>query len=366
MSRKLCAAVAAGAIILSCSGRVNEEDKKPAQVQVQAESPQSLKAEDSPKKAQVVAVVAVPKWVPEVNVSQHPAYDGSPCIADDGRVVFESRRSGIPKIFLADEKGDLRQITCNNIPEQNPVMAGDHIVFSSYPKDNAEIYAFSLKDGSMKNISNSPACDFQASLSPDGRNVAFVSTRKRYFQIMVWDGKSSKSLDFDFSVASNPSIADNKAVVFDVLKENGKEVYLIGAEGRAVNISNHPEHDYNAKISKYGNRIVYESTRYGTNSICIYDLALGKLRKIDNGFNPRISARGNVIVYEARTKDNEEVYATRLNDKLEIVAHANVSYNRARDYSPNISPDGKQAAYVSDREENSEVYKVNLENILKN
>ncbi len=378
MSNKKLGAVvgtaAASVILFSCTHKGDEEKVPQEQVQTVAAEAKTGTASSAkivpltakPSEQVEIKTEAMPKmpaWIHERNVSNHAGYDGGPSVSNDGCVAFESDRAGKLEIFVLDPKSNkLIQISKNGTINRSPSIAGDRVIFSSSFEGNADIYSFSLKEGQLRNLSRSKGYNVQPTISGDGEQVAFVSTRNGALQLISGNQKALKGLKLNFA-ALNPSVANDGAIAFE---DTNGEVYMVDRSGLLRNISYHPELDSNPCISANGRRVVFGSLRNNRRSICVYDRDLNKLNIVAEGFNAQISGAGNIVVYEkAAENGKEEIYAVLLNDELDVVKSANLSYNRARDYQPAISADGKQLAFVSNRDGNPEVYKVSLEYLLK-
>ena len=111
----------------------------------------------------------------------------SNCILDDkniiygpisGRQLFQCKGD----IFLADKNGERIQNLTEDLPGQS--FKADwfpdesKIVFSNNSTGNSEIYSFNFASKALINLTNNPAMDEGAGISPDGEKMLFSSGRE--------------------------------------------------------------------------------------------------------------------------------------------------------------------------------------------
>ena len=66
---------------------------------------------------------------------------------------------------------------------------GKRIAFTSSRDGNYEIYLMDAGGGNVRNLTNHPAQDNYAAWSPDGRRLAFISNRDGAYNVYVTDVK---------------------------------------------------------------------------------------------------------------------------------------------------------------------------------
>jgi len=142
-------------------------------------------------------------------------------------VVYTTLRPPNWDIYLVKEPGGKpRKLTDTPALEYNAVFSPDGrwVVFTSERSGNAELYALELeRTSSPVRLTNHPAMDDAASFSPDGDTLTFVSTRDGYADIFV----------MPFSPHDTT------------------------AESRAVNLTKRPGGDFNPAFSPDGRYIAY-------------------------------------------------------------------------------------------------------------
>jgi TolB protein len=96
------------------------------------------------------------------------------------------------------------------------------------------IWLFSAEDGSVRQLTQGAGGDFQPSLSPDGRRVAFFSSRAGSVDVWVvgTDGGRAKRLTPGPAISVNPTFSpDGESIAF-MSDEGGRlEVWVMDADG---------------------------------------------------------------------------------------------------------------------------------------
>lgn len=122
------------------------------------------------------------------NITHTPVDERWPAWSPKGDLVaFVSDRSGTLQIHLMDPDGaNVRQVTyARDFPTgvTRPPMAwspdGATLAFSASTGERFDIHALRLVDGSVRRLTRSDGHDWSPTYSPDGRRIAFVSSRRR-------------------------------------------------------------------------------------------------------------------------------------------------------------------------------------------
>ncbi len=186
------------------------------------------------------------------NLTNHPAQDTFPRWTPDGRILFQSnRRGGQFDLFLMDANGEnLRPLTSGPVDETDAAAAPDGRIAFVAPVPVSEresvpqIFVMAA-DGSnpMQVTFDDRWGSFAPSWSPDGRHIAFYSTRTDgipSLYLMEADG-SSPILLTDFSDPSfypvwSPNgqwIAFHRLMVSEGAEEEGgnRDLWLVSRDG---------------------------------------------------------------------------------------------------------------------------------------
>ena len=160
-----------------------------------------------------------------------------------GKIVFYSRRDGVPEIYKMNSDGsNVTRLTFNEAIDAFPAWSpnGQQIVFYSYRdgERNSEIYVMDADGQNQRRLTHHPGIDGLPDWSPDGSQIAFTSTRNadanQRLNIFVMDangGNVRQVTRMDF--ASRPYWSpDGKRILFGAVTDSGREVYMVDANGR--------------------------------------------------------------------------------------------------------------------------------------
>ncbi len=98
------------------------------------------------------------------------------------QVLFNRYQTPVMTVFIADADGaDARALVPDRGLEYSPSFSpdGQWVVFTAEPDGQADLYRIRPDGTGIERLTEHPAFDDQGALSPDGRTLAFVSTRAR-------------------------------------------------------------------------------------------------------------------------------------------------------------------------------------------
>lgn len=137
-------------------------------------------------------------------LTNHPENDASPTWSPTGsQIAFTSNRSGNPQIYImnADGTGQAEQITreswCDR-PTWSPAPFNE-IAYASRTGAGYDIRIFDFRTRNFKTVTDGIGSNESPTFSPNGRHIAFTSTRAGKEQIFVidQDGKNLRQLTRD-------------------------------------------------------------------------------------------------------------------------------------------------------------------------
>jgi Tol biopolymer transport system component len=215
------------------------------------------------------------------------------------------------------------------------------IAFTWAPSLTVEEIGSIRPDGSMRtDLTNEEGFDAMAAYSPDGRRIAFSSTR------------------------SMPPGFQGSPLLFS-------ELYVMDADGSSVQriTFNEGLTDLQGAWSPDGRRIVIARGPGRTplpsepfvapTDLWIIDLATGRERQLTNSpatyeWYPRWSPDGRRIAFAGALvePDNQDVYTIRVDGR----SLRRLTSNPGLDWQPHYSPNGRSIAFASDRTGNFDVF----------
>ena len=154
-----------------------------------------------------------------------PAIDWDPSWTPEGRILFESYRSGLPNLYLMDPRtGDTTRLTNDIWREAFPVWSSkeNRVVFASNRDGGWDLYSLKPNGTDLKRLTESEGISWRPALSLDGRRVAFESIRGDVSDIALigFDGKPWQWLTQDIHRDSYPNWSpDGKKIVYASQRE---------------------------------------------------------------------------------------------------------------------------------------------------
>ena len=222
----------------------------------------------------------------------------------------------------------------NNNPEEQYI--DPHIIFSSRRWWNYDIYIADIYAASMTHITKNKYIDFNPTISPDSKKLAFISDRDGNREIYVAD------LEW-------------------------LDGYTRWSAKNLLNITKSPENDWTPSFSPIENKIVFSTYFPGNDNYDIFTMNFDGTNR-ENLTNtdsyekfPQFSPDGSFIIYQGWHKGNMEIYFTSLLDKNRINLTRNSLSNDIISHGNSFSPDGQTIVFTSERDGNKEIYRIDIE-----
>jgi TolB protein len=148
-------------------------------------------------------------------------------------------------------------------PTETPLPKPCTIAFDSDRDGNQEIYLMDPDGNNLVNLTNNPGDDFDPAWSPDGSQIAFVSTREnsqgggQFIYVMNADGSGVRQLTLEHGNEWPDWSHDGSRITYT----HGNDIYVINADGsgQPVNLTNSPEKDAQSTWSPDGSKIAWLS-----------------------------------------------------------------------------------------------------------
>src|SRR3989442_10261942 len=245
---------------------------------------------------------------------------------------------------------------------------------SSRSGARGDIYVMNPDGSGAVRLTDSPFLDGQASWSPDGRRIAFMSERDaigveepQNIYGMNADGSAQTRLTFcsnDFCSLSNPSWSpDGRQIAFEQFPGF---IWVMNADGSAATrLTDGSTLERDPSWSPDGREIAFTGVD-GDREIYVMNADGSAPRKLtNNSFRdaaPSWSPDGSKIAFESDRDGNTEIYVMNADGS----SQTRLTNNPASDTWPTWSPDGRQIAFASDRDgsspfENFEIYVMNAD-----
>lgn len=266
------------------------------------------------------------------------------------------------------------------------IKAQERVFFSSFSPESWEIY-LSKDDGkSFEAITDHPALDYDAVISPDEQWIVFTSERNGIPQLhgIPVDGSAEPKLliqsdSFQDQVTFSP---DGNQIAFVASHEGNAEIYLMDFLPdstqhitRAKNLTNHPGGDFRPSFSPDGRFLAFSSDRAHAirphrvfpfamdriGDIYNLDLETGNLNRLTEeeawDGSPKWAADGKHIYFYSGRKNNQPAIFKMKADGSEVTQLSDSSH---LGLSPALISEGK-LAYTTVNPEADRVYQLTLD-----
>ena len=262
--------------------------------------------------------ILVHQWCNDVveHYTGEPGFFGS-------KIAFVTKSKGGGKSVMAmDFDGNSvyslsRNSSLNLLPAWSP--SGGKVAFTSYMRNNPDLYVVSAAGGRPKRISKYPGMNTGASWSPDSSKIALTLSKDGNPEIYVIDASSGtiiKRLTNSRSIDTSPVWSPNgREIAFVSDRQGGPQIFVMSADGsnqRRVSMNG----DYNTTpvwSPRKGARVIAYTTRDGGKfDIVTLDLDSGKMVRITQGQGnneePSFSPNGRAIAFASVRKGGSGIY----------------------------------------------------------
>jgi len=133
-------------------------------------------------------------------LTSHPSDDSAPAWSPNGtQIAFTSDRGGSNQIYIMSaDGGPATKITSEPRKADRPTWALDFIAYSAEVPGGVEIKKVNVGTRQVVQLTDGPGSNESPTVSPNGRHIAFVTTRwgKEHIAVMDADGKNVRQITF--------------------------------------------------------------------------------------------------------------------------------------------------------------------------
>ncbi len=239
------------------------------------------------------------------------------------KIAFVTKPRGGGKRILAmdfDGHGEYaltRNKYINILPAWSP--SGGQVAFTSYMRDNPDLYIVGAGGGRPKRISRHRGMNTGASWSPDGSKIALTLSKDgnpEIYIISASTGQIIKRLTRNRAIETSPAFSpDGKEIAFVSDREGTPQIFVMNADGsnqRRVSMNGNYNTTPTWSPQKDRRIIAYTTRDGGLFDIVTLDLASGKYTRITQGEGnneePAFSPNGRAIAFASVRKGGSGVY----------------------------------------------------------
>ena len=231
----------------------------------------------------------------------------------EGAIAFPMVDRGWDVLVARGDGGAFRNLTPDDRRDFGPRWLPDgRLVFQSDRQDGADVYA------GARRLTHDGAADGEAAPSPDGRLIAFVSTRdgNREIYVMRADGSGERRVTRNAADDEWPRWTSDGRIVFQSNRDGDFDLYVVSADGgRLRRLTNMPGDERTPAWSRRGSRIAFSADAHG--GYDLYEMgADGRgLRRITriagDELAPAWSRDDRFLVFVANRDGRDQLFAVR-------------------------------------------------------
>ncbi|MDI7248097.1 MAG: DPP IV N-terminal domain-containing protein [Bacillota bacterium] len=283
---------------------------------------------------------------------------------DSSYMLLSSSREGSWDLFLSEtaSNGGLKRLTSKPGSEIEATLSpdGKRVAYASDEDGDWDIFVMNVDGSGEKKLTNNTASDGQPAWSPDGRKIAFASDRDGNWEIYVMNADGS----FPTRLTSTPDAiegsptwsADGRRIAFHSTRDKDGlgQIYAMNSNGTGPKrLTDLASNCYYPSWSPDGKYIAFTSDSDGSwKSFDIYIMGAdgGRATRLSNFGAGTVRATwspdSSALVFPSTAKQNIDIYCLDITAGKEF----RITDNKADDLDPALSPDGSRVAFSSTRD----------------
>jgi Tol biopolymer transport system component len=207
-------------------------------------------------------------------------------MAEGERLAWAQERAGGMDIVLVGDGASAKRLTTADGVNRSPSWSPDgrSIAFTTSRDGNNEIYAMRSDGAAPTRLTNNPANDYAPAWSPDGRAIAFVSNRdgNDELYIMRADGSNQVRLTDSGGFDGQPTWSpDSRWLAFTSSRDRDLNIFIMPAGGgAATRLTTDKGEDRDPAWSPDGSLLAFVSNRSGQFQVYTMKADGGDQRKL--------------------------------------------------------------------------------------
>lgn len=236
-----------------------------------------------------------------------------------GAKLAAVRHRGNKEIVVLDVDGrGIVPVTRNGSINLSPAWSPDgrSIAWTSYKRDNPDVYVKDLTSGRTRVLSAAPGINIGAAYSPDGSKIALSRSSNGDSDIYVLDATTGKVLrritrggGIDVGPAWSP---DGTRLAFSSERSGGSQIFVVDvAGGEPRRVSRQGSFNTDPVWSPDGNRLAFVGRDSGFD-VFVVDVDGGRTRRITQNMgdneDPSWSPDGRYLVFSSTRSGRSEIW----------------------------------------------------------
>lgn len=206
---------------------------------------------------------------------------------DSQEIFFCSYRGGFPALYAVNPgSGSVRQLATHGTLNVTPAAGPGGMLAATLNKDNdQEIYLLDRQGNIKHRLTQSPGIDISPAFSPDGRQVAFASSRAGNPQIFITsvDGGQARRLTYSGSYNVTPAWSPKgDSIAYAGRTGSGFQIFVISPQGGGPRQLTQEGSNESPSWSPDGSYIACSSTRGGKSAIYVVNVKTGAATRVTN------------------------------------------------------------------------------------
>lgn len=238
------------------------------------------------------------------------------------------------------------------------------VFFSSFRDGNFEIYRMKPSGAGQTNLTNHPADDYAAAVSPDASKVVFVSERDGDPEIWVMNPDGSDPVQLTDNDVDDfaPEFAPDGRIVFTSDRDGNLEIYIMDADGQnQTRLTDNTFTDIEPTVSPDGTTIAWTSLRTDFEIFTMGIDGSNETQLTDNDAvdgSPDYAPDGSAIVFHSsRDAGDFEIYRMGADGSNQT----RLTTSTGLDFNPVHSPNGLRVMWASQRTGDIEIWVADLQ-----